>query len=273
MKDKYLIAVDLDDTLITDFDNYDKKSFEILKRLSKDNLIVIATGRPLRSSLFYYNLLELNTPIINYNGALVHNPKDKNFEKSAISVDRNWIIKIIEDNKDLLTNAFCEVEDDIFWLKEEKAIESYLHLDGGKLHLGDFKNTLKDNPNGAILFSRLGTEQQLEKYIQNNFDNKLKIRFWDNKNFVVSEVYSPLTSKGNGIKRIIEYYGIDKNNTIAIGDGHNDIELFNEVNIGVAMKNSHNDLLKVAKYVTDTVQNNGVYKFLNDFFIKNELTT
>lgn len=266
MKCKYLIAVDLDGTLITGFDNYDKKSFEILKELSKDNFVVIATGRPLRSSIYYYNLLNLNTPIINYNGALVHNPKDKNFEKSAISVDRNWIIKIVDDNKNLLTNAFCEVEDDIFWLKEESAIESYLHLDGGNLHLGDFKETLKNNPNGAILFSKLGTEALLEKYINDNFNGKLKIRFWDDKNFVVSEVYSPLTTKGNGIKRIIEYYGIDKNNTIAIGDGHNDIELFNEVNIGVAMKNSHPDLLKISKYITTTVQENGVYNFLNEYF-------
>lgn len=268
MKDKYLIAVDLDGTLITGFDNYDKKSFEILKKLSEDNFIVIATGRPLRSSIYYYNLLNLNTPIINYNGALVHNPSDSNFEKSAVSVDKNWIIKIVNDNKNLLTNAFCEVEDDIFWLKEESAIESYLHLDGGNLHLGNFQNTLKNNPNGAILFSKLGTEQLLEKYINENFNGKLKIRFWDDKNFVVSEVYSPLTTKGNGIKRIIDYYKINKEKTIAIGDGHNDIELFNEVNIGVAMKNSHPDLLKHAKYITDSVQENGVYKFLYEFFLK-----
>ena len=35
MKKNYLIAVDLDDTLVYEFDKYDKVSFELLKRLSK----------------------------------------------------------------------------------------------------------------------------------------------------------------------------------------------------------------------------------------------
>lgn len=266
MKNNYLIAVDLDGTLVSGFNNNDDKSLALLKKLGKNNYIVIATGRPFRSSKYYYDLLELKTPIINYNGALVHNPHDYNFSKTMITVNKDWIIKIVNDNKDIITNAFCEVEDDIFWLSVEKAIESYLHLDGGNLHIGDFQDTLKTNPNGAILFSKLGSEKRLEKYINDNFSNKLKIRFWDDKNFVVSEVYSPLTTKGNGIKRIIDYYKIDKEKTIAIGDGHNDIELFDEVNIGVAMANSHPDLIKIAKEVTNSVNENGVYHFLSNFF-------
>lgn len=266
MKNKYLIAVDLDDTLITGFNNYDKKSFELLKTLSKNNYVVIATGRPLRSSKYYYDLLELNTPIINYNGALVHHPKDKNFEKSTVSVDKEWIIKIFEDNKDKLTNIFCEVEDDIFLWHEENEIEPYLHLEGGILHTGNFRDILVENPNGAILFSKIGTEETLKKYIEDTFKGNLKIRFWDDKNYVVSEVYNPITTKGNGIKKILDYYKIDKENTIAIGDGHNDIELFEEVNIRVAMENAHPELKKIATHITKSVKENGVYHFLSDFF-------
>lgn len=264
----YLIAVDLDDTLVTGFDNYDIKSFELLKSLSKDNYIVIATGRPLRSSIYYYNLLNLNTPLINYNGALVHNPKDNNFPKNSIIVPKEWVIKILEDNKDILINIFCEIEDDIFLYKEQKDIDPYLHLDGGTLHTGDFKETLYGNPNGAILFSKLGSEKTLEDYINKTFQGQLKIRFWDDKNYVVSEVYNPKTTKGNGIKQIIEYYNIDKEKTIAIGDGHNDIELFQEVNIKVAMENAHPDLKAIANYITKTTKENGVYHFLNDYINK-----
>ncbi len=86
MKKGYLIAIDLDGTLIQGFDNYDKLSFDLLKKLAKDNTIVIATGRPFRSSKYYYDILGLNTPIINYNGALVHHPSDTNFEKNMITV-------------------------------------------------------------------------------------------------------------------------------------------------------------------------------------------
>ena len=109
MKNNYLIAVDLDGTLVSEFNNNDDKSLALLKKLGKNNYIVIATGRPFRSSKYYYDLLELKTPIINYNGALVHNPHDYNFSKTMITVNKDWIIKIVNDNKDILTNAFCEV--------------------------------------------------------------------------------------------------------------------------------------------------------------------
>ena len=50
----YLIAVDLDGTLIQNFDDYDKKSFELLKEVAKNNFVMISTGRPVRSSQPYY---------------------------------------------------------------------------------------------------------------------------------------------------------------------------------------------------------------------------
>ena len=110
----YLLAIDLDGTLIQDFDNYDKKSFELLKEFAKNNYVVISTGRPFRSSQPYYELLELNTPIANYNGAWVHNPNDKNFEKSLITINRDSLLKFVNEKKHILHNLFCEIEDDIF---------------------------------------------------------------------------------------------------------------------------------------------------------------
>lgn len=266
MKKGYLIAIDLDGTLIQGFDNYDKLSFDLLKEISKENYVVIATGRPLRSSKYYYELLNLNTPIINYNGALVHHPLDKNFKKSMITVNKNDVIKILSDNKHLIDNIFCEVEDDIFLYKKQDEINNYLHLDGGQLFTGDFKETLNENPNGAIVFSKVGSQKELEEYLLKEFKGNLKIRFWDDSRYVVSEIYSPETSKANGLSRIIDYYNIPFEKTISIGDGHNDIEMFNVTKYSVAMGNSHPELLKHATHITNSVNDNGVYHFLKDFF-------
>ena len=265
MKNGYLITIDLDGTLIQGFDNYDKLSFELLKELSKNNYIVIATGRPYRSSKYYYDLLNLNTPIINYNGALVHHPKDKNFNKIMITVPKEIIIKVLNDNIDIIDNIFCEIEDDIFLYKKQDEINSYLHLDGGTLHTGNFNDTLFGDPNGAIIFSKVGSEKRLEEYINNTFNGTLKIRFWDDNNYVISEIYNPLTTKGNGLNKIIEYYNIPFEKTIAIGDGHNDIEMFENVNISVAMGNSHPLLLEKATYLTKHVKDSGVYHFLKNY--------
>lgn len=268
MKD-YLIAVDLDNTLVYDFDKYDKKSFRILKRLAKTNKVVIATGRPYRSSKYFYDLLGLDTPIINYNGALVHHPKDENFKTHRVTIDKQILFDLIKDNEPILHNIFCEVGDDIYLYKETKEVIPFLHQEGGFLTIGALEETLKDNPNGAIVMTKNGSANELEKYIKTKYKDTLNIRFWHVDTLVVSEIYSPLTSKGNALKIVSNYYNIPREKIIAIGDGHNDIEMLSYANISVAMENAHPELVKVAKYVTSTLHENGVYKFLKQY-MKNE---
>ena len=267
-KHDYLIAIDLDGTLIQGFDNYNKDCFDLIREIAKTNYVVIATGRPFRSSKYFYDLLELNTPIINYNGALVHHPLDPNFKKSTITVSKEYIYKIIDDNIDDFENIFCEIEDDIYLWKQQDEVHSYLHADGGNLNVGDLREILPSDSNGAIVFSKLGTGEKLENYINTVFKDKLRIRFWDDKDFIISEIYNPITSKAHGLKQVIKYYNIDPSKTIAIGDGHNDIEMFNVCNISVAMANSHKDLIEHATHKAMSVKDNGVYHFLKDFFTK-----
>ena len=256
----YLIAVDLDDTIVSGFDDYDKESFKVLKQLAIENYIIIATGRPFRSSKYFYDLLELKTPLINYNGALLHHPSDPLFPKKMIHIDRNKLFKFIDSLKDVLVNIFCEIEDDIYLWKNTEEIQPYLHLDGGILHVGELKDILHNDSNGAILFSKLGSEERLEKYVNEQY-KEVRIRHWFTNDVLVSELYSPLTSKANAIKTICDYYHIPYDKTIAIGDGHNDIEMLEFCKIGVAMKNSHPDLLKIADVVTEDVKNHGVKLF------------
>lgn len=257
----YLIAIDLDDTLVQNFDDYDEKTFKLLKEVAKNNYVVIATGRPFRSSKYFYNLLDLKTPIINYNGALLHNPSDPNFPKKMIHIDRKHLINFVHNEKDILDNIFCEIEDDIYLYRHTKEIEPYLHLDGGNLHVGDFEDILPGDSNGAILFVKIGEEKKLEDYINNHYDDDVRLRYWWTDQSIVCELYSPLTSKANALNIICDYYHIDKDKTIAIGDGHNDIEMLDFAKIGVAMGNSHKELIKHANIITDDVQHNGVYNF------------
>ncbi len=261
----YLIAVDLDGTIVSGFDDYDKVSFEILKQLAKNNYIVIATGRPYRSSKYFYDILNLSTPLINYNGALLHHPKDVNFEKKLIYIDKAKLMRFISSLEGILINCFSEIEDDIFLWKNTNEMLPYLHLDGGNLNIGNFEDILTNNPNGAILFSLPGSEEILEKTVNEIYGSEICIRHWYTKGFLVSELYSPMTSKANALKIICDYYNIPLDKTIAIGDGHNDIEMLEFVKYSVAMKNAHPDLLKVANVITEDIDNHGVALFFNNF--------
>ena len=66
--------------------------------------------------------------------------------------------------------------------------------------------------------------------------------------------------KERGIKAFIDRYDIDINDCIAFGDGYNDISMFQYVPTSVAMGNSYEEVKKHATFVTDKVNNDGLYK-------------
>ena len=66
--------------------------------------------------------------------------------------------------------------------------------------------------------------------------------------------------KGNGLISIITNEGLDVSETMAFGDGGNDISIIKRAGIGVAMGNANNYVQSAADYVTDTVDNDGIKK-------------
>ena len=63
--------------------------------------------------------------------------------------------------------------------------------------------------------------------------------------------------KEHAVKQLLTILGVDKSHTLAIGDGNNDLPLFNGASIKVAMGNA-TDLLKAnADYVVGTVEEDG----------------
>lgn len=263
----YLIVLDLDGTLMSDFSTYDEETFSYLLTLQKKgHIIMLATGRPMRSSYFVYKALNLHTPLINYNGALITNPTDKAFPITDLRIDKSDLLEIIEHIRPSLINVFCEIIDDIYVMHYNDEIHPFLHVDGGTLHVGELKDILPDNPNGALFFIEKDKIKFFEDYIKNEYQGKLLSRYWAQKDYHIVEIYNPLVDKSMGFLEAIKYYHIDEDHTIAIGDGHNDIGLLNAAHIKVAMGNSHPELLSIANYQTEDVWHNGVLKFLKDFF-------
>lgn len=72
-------------------------------------------------------------------------------------------------------------------------------------------------------------------------------------------------SKRTGIDKLIEYYGLDLSETMAFGDGGNDIQMLEHVSIGIAMGNADNRVKESADYITDSVDDNGICNALKYF--------
>jgi len=266
-----LIAVDLDGTLLYDFDSLDESVCRFMKRLSGlGHKIVIATGRPFRSSRFVYDRFSLDTPIINYNGGLVTHPKDASFPILNYTVRKEAIIDIFENNVDLIRNAFSEVKDNIYLFREEHAIDPLLHITpDSEIHLGHLKDTLTEDPNGFIIIGKQGTGKAIESYIRQKYQGTVLARVWDLKGEYDSivEVFTPEFNKGKALAYVAAYLGFPRSHVIAIGDGHNDIEMLSFAALGVAVKGSHPDLLQAADRILEyDARENAVVRFLSQYY-------
>ena len=72
----------------------------------------------------------------------------------------------------------------------------------------------------------------------------------------------PLNSgKGNAVAAVLRHYGFSKDEAIAFGDGHNDIEMLEAVGIGVAMGNAKDEVKAKADFVCQSVENDGIYHY------------
>ena len=60
---------------------------------------------------------------------------------------------------------------------------------------------------------------------------------------------------------MLEDIGSVRAQAMAFGDGNNDIEMFQAVDMGVAMENASDDLKAVAADTCDHVAEDGVYRY------------
>ncbi|XMB71817.1 HAD family hydrolase [Mycoplasmatota bacterium WC30] len=273
--EKYLIALDLDGTILYDFDSLSQTLCEFMQKIQDlGHKIVIATGRPYRSSKFVYERFNLDTPIINYNGGLITHPLNKDFPLVNYTVSKEAIIDIFEDNLQHIRNAFSEVFDSIYVYREEKEIEPLLHLYGATdVVYGNLRGTLKTNPNGFIIIGKQGRGKIIKQYVDDKYKGKILCRIWNLQGEYDSilEIYTPESNKGQALEYVADYLGFDRDHVVAIGDGHNDIEMIEYAKLGVCVRNAHPDLIKVADVVLEhTSSDNAVYRYLSNFLTKNK---
>ena len=83
------------------------------------------------------------------------------------------------------------------------------------------------------------------------------------------EINTINTNKGNALKKLIEIIGINLKETAAIGDNNNDIEMIEEVGIGIVMGNASDDIKIKADLITLSNDEGGaalaIFKILSDY--------
>ncbi len=83
-------------------------------------------------------------------------------------------------------------------------------------------------------------------------------RWWDK----VVDVIPAHGGKALAMEHILLHYGIEKENSLAFGDGDNDLDMIRFAGVGIAMGNASNAVKEAADWVTNSCAEDGVYTAL-----------
>ncbi|MCV2501682.1 HAD family hydrolase, partial [Melissococcus plutonius] len=73
--------------------------------------------------------------------------------------------------------------------------------------------------------------------------------------------------KGTTVKELQKILNIAKNETLAFGDGFNDLELFNESGISFAMRNAFDEVKERADFIAKSNDENGVLQAIEKIIV------
>ena len=124
---QHLIVLDLDGTLLTDTQTISPYTKDILTKAKEaGHKVMIATGRPFRASQVYYNELTLTTPIVNFNGAFIHHPRNKSWGEMHSPIAMSVVHDVVDSvNKFQYENLIAEVIDDVYMHKESTDLDEH----------------------------------------------------------------------------------------------------------------------------------------------------
>jgi 5-amino-6-(5-phospho-D-ribitylamino)uracil phosphatase len=265
MTEKHLIALDLDGTLLKDDKTISEKNKLVLKRAREEgHQVMIATGRPYRSSEMYYHELKLDTPIVNFNGAFIHHPLDQGWgvHHSPLSIDvAKEIVEALNSYK--FHNIIAEVIDDVYLHYHDEKLLEIFSFGKPQITTGDLRKFLKQSPTSMLIHTEEDQLQTIRNHLSEVHAEVIDHRSWATPWHVIEIVKSGL-NKAVGLKKAADYFNIPANRVIAFGDEDNDLDMLEYAGHGIAMGNGIDAVKNIANEVTLSNEEDGIGVYLND---------
>ncbi|WP_275400284.1 Cof-type HAD-IIB family hydrolase [Enterococcus faecium] len=262
-----LLAFDLDGTLLNNAHEISPANRQaILDLVGKGSLIAIATGRSAVSVREIVADLGIEAFALALNGSYIEHLQNSGKKTLRRAVLRREVVRQAfqfaqEQGITFITsNEFGS--DRVIFNDSQELVQEFLikRSDLRVLKPEDMWQKINDS---NIEYLKLAfTAQNVEKLneLQNTLTTVGINSFFSDRYYIEITPYG--VNKGNALTYICDYLGISLKNTIAFGDQENDIELLQVSGMGVAMGNAVPNVQKLADFVTDTNDQDGVSKFL-----------
>ena len=246
-----IIFFDIDGTLIDMTKKaISDKTVETLLRLKENGVkICIATGRA-PGSVPKFEGVDFDA-FLTFNGSYCYNSIDTILSTPIPKVD---VEKMIENATKINRPVSIASKDRVVANGTDKDLSDYFGFAKQEVPVSDdFDEVLKDE----IYQMMMGGRNDEYEDILKDVENARITAWWDR----AVDIIPSNSGKGKGIEAILEYYGIDRSESMAFGDGGNDIEMLQTVGTGVAMGNALDNVKAIADEICGTSAEDGIYHY------------
>ncbi|MGN0155147.1 MAG: Cof-type HAD-IIB family hydrolase [Lachnospiraceae bacterium] len=268
MKRKVLI-LDIDGTLTNRKKEITPKTLEALLDIQEQgHTIILASGRPTHGVKWISDILQLEKYggyVLCFNGARIMNVKTREivyqqvFPKDCIAPLYAYALS---HDMGLVT---YEDEQVVTGTRIDEYMEFEARLNNMRLtKVEDFASYVDFDVNKCLFTATVEKAPGLERELAEQYGDILSI--YRSEPFFIEAM--PLgVDKAASLDHLFQIIGVDKTDTIACGDGFNDMSMIQYAGVGVAMANAQEEVKKIADLVTEkTNDEDGLLEVIERFF-------
>jgi Cof subfamily protein (haloacid dehalogenase superfamily) len=224
--------------------------------------VTIVTGRMFQSVRPYAREAGIEDPVVCYQGAVVADPRTGEILRHVpIPLDRAREVIAAVDGSGFPINVY--VDDELYVARETAESEAYARFQNLQVHaVGDLLGWLDRPPTKLVCVGDPLKLDALEVEMKERFGPRLFISK-SLPHFL--EFAHPEVTKGSGLDFLAARVGFAPAETVAFGDGENDVELLEWAGFSVAVANAHPKVIAVADYVCPSVDEEGVAQVIEAY--------
>src|SRR5574344_215436 len=264
-----LLMLDIDGTIFKKDYTASDNVKNTLKKLVNDGIkVVLCTGRMYAATKQIAQELELNTPVITYQGGLIknfHDNSDTLLEKTRDTQLDREVINVLKERKiffNLYINDVLMVEEDNRLIKQ--------YVDARNIEYKIIGNCDDIDLNGLNKLLAIDDDTQLIENLQKEMAQKYKDKLYVVRSTPRFCEFSNIeATKGNAVRFLAKKWNINQDEIMACGDQDNDIDMLSAAGIKIAMGNATESLKNIATFIKKSVDEDGVC-YAVDKFIYNK---
>lgn len=269
MSDYKLLVVDIDGTIVDGNGVISDADEKALARVMTAGVTVsLSTGRVIKACRKILDRLSLNGHHIFFDGALVSDPS-RNDEIYCRPIESELVKQAVEfaHANDIYLELYTE--EHFFAERGNWSDEVHYEYFGVAPVITDFNDIWsRERIIKAELVVKEAEERIKSELFQAEFNGQLRFSIARSPAFPKIDfinIINPSVSKGEALKALASFLGIEMKEVIAIGDGLNDIPLLEAAGLAVAMGNAFPEVKQVADYITLDVKHSGVAAVVERF--------